>query len=203
MDPRPPGREFYFRRLMIVLRRRLSPILTIGLFGTALACAAALSMQPRYTAKTQISVDSQQTGAANGQAAGAAATDELMINTHVAALASHAHLRRVIESLARNPHDDSAIDQAERRAAQACEEQRARPSAGERPECVVPAGAKLPSLGDFERYLRVSQELAPRIISVRFAARPGQRLSPTEWPVSTLMNKPSKSVRASLLNWRV
>jgi polysaccharide biosynthesis transport protein len=169
VDPLPPGGEFHFRRLMVILRQRLGLILTMGLFGTALACAAALSMQPKYTAKAQILVDSQQPGAANGQATGAAA-DEPMIGTHVAALASHEHLRRVIESLARNPHDGSAIDQVERRAAQACEEQRARPGTGERPECVGPAGAKLPSLGDFERYLGVSQERASRVISVRFAA---------------------------------
>jgi len=169
-DSPTPGIEFHFRSLIIGLRRRLGLILTIGLLGTALACAAVLLMQPKYTAKAQILMNPQQTGTGNGQAAGAAATDESMIDTHVAAMTSRDNLRRVIESLARNPYDGSAIDQVERRAAQACEAQRAQPGTGERSECVVPAGAKLPSFQDLERNLTVSREGASRVISVRFAA---------------------------------
>jgi polysaccharide biosynthesis transport protein len=171
--PTSPDKDLQFRSLMIILRRRIGLILAITALGTTLAAAVALLIHPKYTAKAQVIVDTQQSGGVSGHVTGATAADELTIDTYMSALASNEHLRRVLDSLARDP-GDGAMVKVGKHGAQPCAEPPVENSApsgtAEKPECPTPINAKVPNLEDIERYLRVSQERASRVISISFTA---------------------------------
>jgi uncharacterized protein involved in exopolysaccharide biosynthesis len=149
--PEPgPAPEFQFHQLIDILRRRKGLIFTVTLAGTILAVAAGLLIPPKYTAKALVLVEPQQASEIAEKAAAVRPVDEAgVIDTHVTALASNAHLQLVQNSLAEDP-DFKTGDPAT-------------------PWPLATAGGP-PSLYEFERRLKVNRELRSRVIAVEFTS---------------------------------
>src|SRR5262245_6869927 len=90
--------ELNLRQLINLLRRRWKLITAAGIIAVALAATVALVMPPRYTATAQVIVDPPR-GSGAGQVGPAGVLDDAAVQTHVGALLSQSHLRRVFDSL--------------------------------------------------------------------------------------------------------
>jgi succinoglycan biosynthesis transport protein ExoP len=169
-----------FETLIGILRRRLGLILKIATLGTLLASAIALLIPPKYTAKAQIMVEPQRTGAVIGEADLAPPADLPAINTQVTMLTSHAFLRRVFDDLYRDPEFRNApakkAVETGRPASQTSEEEiPARPVAVEMLAGTPAAKGVTSRFNDFVQHLEVSQERSSRIIAVSFTSTSAKR----------------------------
>ena len=167
--PEPP-----FRQLLGILYRRMGLVLGVAALGTCLAGAIGFLIPPKYTAKAQIVVE-PQAGQVNGQTAPAPLADEPAIDTQVTMLTSHDNIQRAVDSLAKDPvssDPSSRKTNADPDAASDTSGKSATSSADSTSKPPAAAGKHLapPTLDDFERYLRVSQERTSRVIGVSYTS---------------------------------
>jgi uncharacterized protein involved in exopolysaccharide biosynthesis/Mrp family chromosome partitioning ATPase len=92
--------ELHLRQLINLLRRRWKLITAAGVIGLVLAATIGLVIPPRYTATAQVIVDPPRGSSGAGQPSTVGVLDDAAVQTHVAALVSQSHLRRVFDSLA-------------------------------------------------------------------------------------------------------
>jgi succinoglycan biosynthesis transport protein ExoP len=91
--------ELQLRQLINLLRRRWKLIMAAGVIAVGLAGTIGLVIPPRYTATAQVIVDPPRASSGAGQPSTAGVIDDAAVQTHVAALVSQSHLRRVFDSL--------------------------------------------------------------------------------------------------------
>jgi polysaccharide biosynthesis transport protein len=159
------------QELVRLLRRRRGLIAITAMLGTALVCAGALLIPPRYTAKSQIVVEPHPTGLAGSSAVVIAQPeDEGAVLTEVTKISSHDHLQRVLTSLANDPNAPASA--AEHRFGQF--------AIGDGLWQVLrtwlPTSwfetnkAQPPMLAAFERRLNIYQERGSHVIAVTFTS---------------------------------
>jgi len=87
-------------RLFRTLRRRLNVILSVVIALTALATVAVFQLTPRYTASTQVMIDTQRKNVVNlDEVMSGLGVDSAAIDTEVEIIRSRAIARRVVEKL--------------------------------------------------------------------------------------------------------
>src|SRR5215510_8607740 len=91
--------ELHLRQLINLLRRRWKLITAAGVIALGLAAAIGLVIPPRYTATAQVIVDPPRGSNSAGQPSAVGVLDDAAVQTHVAALVSQSHLKRVFDSL--------------------------------------------------------------------------------------------------------
>ncbi len=193
--------DLQFQELASILRRRKRLILVLAATGMALTGAGALLIPPRYTAKAQIVFEPQQvsrigelTSIANS------AAENSVIPTQVATLLSHDHMERVRRSLPQDPAFRAAEEAraSHRRTADAAWDKTANAVWGDlvawlplslRPEGAVgtpepqrlplqqnaapadPVEAAVPSQEEFERRLKIFQEVGSHVIAASYTSQ--------------------------------
>ncbi|MCW3474798.1 GumC family protein [Limobrevibacterium gyesilva] len=166
------GSDLQFRDLANVLRRRRRLILAVTLCGTALICAVAFLLPPQYTAKAQMVIERQVVGLVGGQAAiDITPADESAILTEVAALTSHDHLQRVLDSVLRDPEFQAAAAPPEPRA-DATPDDRWHQLTAWIPLSWLPGTHESGNmtLRDLQRRLKVFQEMGSHVVAVSFTS---------------------------------
>lgn len=91
--------SLHMRQLINLLRRRWKLIFTAAGVAVGLAGTVGLVLPARYTATAQVIVDPPRGSSAVGEPSVAGVLDDAAVQTHVAALLSQGHLRRVFDSL--------------------------------------------------------------------------------------------------------
>jgi len=92
--------ELNLRQLTNLLRRQWKLIMAAGVIAVGLAATIGLIISPRYTATAQVIVDPPRgSGSEGAQSSTAGVLDDAAVQTHVLALLSQSHLRRVFDSL--------------------------------------------------------------------------------------------------------
>ena len=155
-DEESAERNMPFRHVLGILRRHRKLVLGMAIVGTALAGGAAFLIPPEYTATAEIMVDPQQADAVGGNSGGASrAADEVAIavDTQVTMLSARGHLRRVLDSFAREDDPRTATFRADPQ------------SADNKPF------ESTWTMERFERRLTVLQLRRSRVISIKFSAR--------------------------------
>ena len=99
----PALRERNFQQLVNILRRRRGVIIATAVVGTSLASAASLMIPPQYTAKAEIVYETQAIDSGDGNRAIKQPDDEAAFLNRMTALTSRLHLKRVLDSLLRDP----------------------------------------------------------------------------------------------------
>jgi uncharacterized protein involved in exopolysaccharide biosynthesis/Mrp family chromosome partitioning ATPase len=174
--------ELHFRELMNLLRRRRRLILTMALCGAMLVFAAGLLMPPHYTAKAQIAIDPQSSGAQ----ADSPLKDEAAIETHMTTIQSRNHLQRVLDTLLNDPQFQPAPPTIHRTETEPVADRPPRRATAAR---WLPGPSELahrmkmwvgrfsnsgdhttPNLHELERGVRISQEGRSRIIAVSYTS---------------------------------
>jgi polysaccharide biosynthesis transport protein len=90
----------HMRQLINLLRRRWKLIVVAAGVAVGLVGIIALVLPPRYTGAAQVIVDPPRGSSSGaGELSVAGVLDDAAVQTHVAALVSQAHLRRVFDSL--------------------------------------------------------------------------------------------------------
>jgi hypothetical protein len=112
IDKPSMDRDPHIMQLARILHCRWRLIVTIAVLGAMLAGITGFLVAPKYTATAQIVVEAKQDGPIGSQADVPRPTDESAIDTHVTMLASHDHLRRVLDSLSDRSDSAAASDQA-------------------------------------------------------------------------------------------
>ena len=187
------GHEVHFHQVVKILNRRRRFIFAAAVFGTMLAGVGALLIPPKYTAKTQIVIEPQQTGLVGRPATIVAEpTEEAAVETQVAMLTSHDHLRRVLDSLAKDPEFRVAPTGARIEAGAnfwsglAARLRRGwlvaiahaidtRSVPAEEPEDAIASASRELTFDGFERRLNVHQERGSFVIAVSFTSTSPER----------------------------
>jgi polysaccharide biosynthesis transport protein len=89
----------HLRQLINLLRRRWKLIMAAGVVALGLALTIGRVIPPRYTATAQVIVDPPRWSSGTGQTSAVGVLDDAAVQTHVAALMSQSHLRRIFDSL--------------------------------------------------------------------------------------------------------
>lgn len=89
----------HLRQFINLLRRRWKLIIVAAGVAVGLAGSIGLVLPPRYTATAQVIVDPPRSSSGAGEPSAAGVLDDAAVQTHVAALVSQSHLRRVFDSL--------------------------------------------------------------------------------------------------------
>jgi polysaccharide biosynthesis transport protein len=153
--------ENQLQQVVNMFYRRRGLILLSGLLGACLAVFVGTIIPTKYTAKAQLVIDPQQISAAISSSGRPLAVNELAIETQVAMLSSRSHLRRVRDSLMKEPElqknafwsrPDWAIGSISAGAAES----------GERGQ------GEVPSVDELEKGLTAYQERQSRVVAITF-----------------------------------
>src|SRR5579871_2442594 len=148
--------NMHFRQILGILRRRRKFVLGMTIAGTAFAVAVTFLIPAEYSATAEIMVDPQQADAVGGNPGAVSRTaDEVAIavDTQTSMLSARGHLRRDLDSFAREDDPRTAIFRADPRSAHKS-----------------PFASRW-GMEQLERRLNVLQLRRSRVISIKFSAR--------------------------------
>jgi uncharacterized protein involved in exopolysaccharide biosynthesis/Mrp family chromosome partitioning ATPase len=179
--------ELHFQELVTILRRRRKMIIATAVIGTSLVLFGSLMIPPRYTAKSQIVFERQPIYQSDGKPVAEPLDEEAVLQTHLTALTSRAHLERAIDSLLQDPNFRAAASLAPRKSHSIGDvpwsgdvlwlelSARLREAATPLIPSAKPTEPTELRLDTFERLLNVYQEHGSHVIGVTFSsANPDQ-----------------------------
>jgi uncharacterized protein involved in exopolysaccharide biosynthesis/cellulose biosynthesis protein BcsQ len=178
--------ELHFQELASILRRRRGVVIAIAVIGTTLVFFGSLMIPPQYTAKAQIVFETQTIYSGDGRPALAQPDEQAAVQTHMTALTSRAHLKRVLDSLSQDPDFRAAASQAPSgpqripdilwfELGARLRNWGARLFASAEPKGQSPTVSETLRLDRFERRVNVYQERVSHVIAVAFnSTSPGQ-----------------------------
>ena len=161
------GASFHVGQLLRIVRRRWHVVAACALLTGLGALTIGVLLPPRYTAKAQLVLE-QPPGDRSAR------LDDTTVQTWAELMSTDDHIRRVQESLERNPPEIVPVEY-ERPALtilmdRALAAMRGAPGADEDAGSVAPGQASMPGLQELDNRMRVFKERQSRILSVTFTS---------------------------------